>query len=516
MVRQMLSLLRENGITAGRVGIRLKALAKPELIGWLLVVGAVTLRLREYAAYLSLGNDEAALARNIADRSFSGLTQPLDFHQAAPILFLFIQKIFVLAFGNRDLVLEIFPLVSGLLAVYLFHRIAREHFGTAGLLATFAFAISGSLVLYSANPKQYSSDAMLTLLLVYLAMRCIDDRSRAREFLVLGFVGAVAIWVSHPSALVLAGIGAAIGIEKLSRRDFKKLAWCMALGAAWAASLGIDYLVSLRHMTMDPYLTKYWQGAFMPLPPWSNPRWFLDTYMALVSVSFSTAAAFSAVLCFGLILAGGVSLWVRKRTLALVIILPFVMSLAASGLQKYPLQYRFLVFLVPLIYLLLAEGLWRIYLVLPGRNRTLALASTALLFLIVLSPAIIAAKRNFFKPARLWDMRAAVEYIGNNWKPGDAVLVSGGGETFAYYASSQGLKTGYTLIDTSHRIIRYRLFMEDLEVLAGRGACAWIVFAHFEKNGDYARYDSYIGKHASVQDMFQTGYARVDLCSIER
>jgi hypothetical protein len=198
-----------------------------------------------------------------------------------------------------------------------------------------------------------------------------------------------------------------------------------------------------------------------------------------------------------------------------VIVLPFIMAFIASALQKYPLQYRFLVFLAPFIYLLMAEGLARIYSLVAGRNRALALACCAALFLIVLSPAMIAAKRNFFKPARYWDMRAAVEFIGKNWQDGDTVLVSGGGETFAYYALSEGLNARDTLIDTSHRIIRYRTFMEDLETLKDRDR-VWIVFANFEKGGDYTRYASYIGKHSRIEKVFQTGNARVYLSDLTR
>src|SRR5512142_2527553 len=100
-------MLRETGRKAleTRMGERLQALLDSNLIWAAVIGGGVLLRLRQFQVNLSFGNDEAALARNIVERSFAGLTQPLSYRQGAPILFLFIQKTFFLIFGNKDLVL---------------------------------------------------------------------------------------------------------------------------------------------------------------------------------------------------------------------------------------------------------------------------------------------------------------------------------------------------------------------------------------------------------------------------
>ena len=88
---------------------RLKLMAKPERIGWLLVAVGIILRIRQYLANRSLWGDETSLAVNIVSRSFIGLTEPLGFHQAAPVGFLFIEKILILLFGNTEYILRLFP-----------------------------------------------------------------------------------------------------------------------------------------------------------------------------------------------------------------------------------------------------------------------------------------------------------------------------------------------------------------------------------------------------------------------
>src|SRR5512145_598794 len=94
---------------------------------WAIVVIGVILRVRQYFSGRSLWGDEAAIAFNLAQRSFVDLTRPLDYEQGAPIGFLFTEKLLILVFGNIDQVMRLFPLFSGILAVYLFYRIARSH-----------------------------------------------------------------------------------------------------------------------------------------------------------------------------------------------------------------------------------------------------------------------------------------------------------------------------------------------------------------------------------------------------
>jgi len=70
--------------------------------------------------------DEASLALNIVNRTFSELTIPLDYNQGAPIGFLFIEKFIILILGNKDYILRLFPIISGMLSVYLIYLIAKK------------------------------------------------------------------------------------------------------------------------------------------------------------------------------------------------------------------------------------------------------------------------------------------------------------------------------------------------------------------------------------------------------
>ena len=81
-------------------------------LGALLLTGAL-LRLWQYGSNSSLWLDEAALARNIIDRSPSELLNPLVYGQVAPIGFLLIQKTMISVAGASDIHCALFRSHAG-------------------------------------------------------------------------------------------------------------------------------------------------------------------------------------------------------------------------------------------------------------------------------------------------------------------------------------------------------------------------------------------------------------------
>ena len=81
------------------------------------------LRLRQYLTGRSLWADEAMLALNIVTRDFAGMFQPLDYDQGAPIGFLLVEKLFHALLGKHELALRLFPLLVGLISLWLFYRL---------------------------------------------------------------------------------------------------------------------------------------------------------------------------------------------------------------------------------------------------------------------------------------------------------------------------------------------------------------------------------------------------------
>ena len=205
-----------------------------------------------------------------------------------------------------------------------------------------------------------------------------------------------------------------------------------------------------------------------------------------------------------------IALWFRQRALAWIVLSTFVVALAASALHLYPLRFRLLLFLLPMVYLLLAEGIRRIFQLTSRFGASPAWLLSAAVCVGLLWPSLVDAKRTLVQPVRLYEMRGLVQHVQENWNDGDGILVSGGGETFAYYSESLGLKPGAIIIDTNHRIIRYQSYLDYLDRLSANGR-VWVIFAHFEDDPSYTRYSDYLEKQGVVDHAEIIGFARLYL-----
>jgi len=126
---------------------------------WIIVgIGAI-LRVLQFLHNRSLTEGEAPLAMNIVHRSYSELIQALDYIQPAPVGFSIIEKLFVEIFGNNEFALRLFPLIAGLVSLFLFLKLAKISISQKALpIALILFAVGDHLIYFSSEVKQYSSD----------------------------------------------------------------------------------------------------------------------------------------------------------------------------------------------------------------------------------------------------------------------------------------------------------------------------------------------------------------------
>src|SRR5512137_1962180 len=125
----------------------------------LLFLAGILLRLRQYLTGRSLWVDEAMLALNIVNRNFAELFKPLDYDQGAPLGFLLVEKLFNLLLGRSEYGLRLFPLLVGILSIWLFYRLLKRVTTGAGMIAALAlFVFNPRLIYYSSEVKQYIVD----------------------------------------------------------------------------------------------------------------------------------------------------------------------------------------------------------------------------------------------------------------------------------------------------------------------------------------------------------------------
>ncbi len=83
----------------------------------------ILVRLIQYLNNRSLWLDEASLALNIINRSYGELAQTLDHNQAAPLGFLWLEKLSTQIWGNNEYSLRLLPFIASILALGVFYRL---------------------------------------------------------------------------------------------------------------------------------------------------------------------------------------------------------------------------------------------------------------------------------------------------------------------------------------------------------------------------------------------------------
>ncbi len=446
-------------------------------IALVIVICLVGLFLRAYLYGLnrSLWFDEAELARNLVNRSFIDLLKPLDSNQGAPIGFLLLQKAVISLLGSRDYILRLVPLLAGLASVPLIYLVSKQYGGQLFSCISLAlFAVSPRPVHYSSELKQYSTDLLAALVLLLIVPKCLEGKPKPRALVALGIAGAVAIWLSHPSLFVLAGIAVTLAVVFAVRRDSRRFWGLIGIGAVWLISLGLLYFISLRHLASNDALASYWSGSFAPIPSWSNLGWYYDAWSGLLK---DPAALPVGVITVGLMIVGIFSLAIGRLPLMSILVSPFLLTLIASALGKYPFSGRLLIFLVPLLLLLVAAGVDRVRVALLKVNGLLAWLVTASLVIYLLWGPLTTAYENLESPPLGEHIKPAMSYLSQGYQDTDLIYLYIGAEpAFAFYAPLYGFDRDDYIVgvwarnDPTH-------YLEDVDKLRGNPR-VWFVFSH--------------------------------------
>ncbi|HEX6750518.1 MAG TPA: glycosyltransferase family 39 protein [Longimicrobium sp.] len=439
----------------------------------------VLLRLGQYAVSRALWLDEALLATNFLRRGFLGLAQPLDRGPTAPLGFLWLEKAASLAIGSSEYALRLVPLLAGLATLLLLPRVARRYVSRPALpLAVALVALAPFLVYYSSEVKPYAFDALASVALLGLAASAARRRGDGRTMATFALAGAALVWLSQPAVFVLAGAGLCLGLRALRLRDRRWIAMLAATAAVWIVSFAGAYLVSRRQLIDPEYMRAFWRSGFLPLRPRTVMDWTWIPRMATRvfreplgilgrdPTPLSVVAAAAAALAFAL---GCAWMWRHGRRFRLALLVsPMLLAIVASAAEVYPFGStaqaggRVLIFLIPSLAFIVAEGVAALPRMLPRAAGRIAFALAALL---VLLPA--ASYAAFSVPQLRGEIKPLLEYANQQRRPGDVMYVYYNGlPSFEYYAGRYGWDAAHTVRGVCARL-RPQAYVEDLARLRG-------------------------------------------------
>ena len=229
-------------------------------------------------------------------------------------------------------------------------------------IAVGLFAVSDDLIYFSSELKQYSTDVAAGLVCTLMGMEMSARPATRGRVVALAAAGATIVWFSHPSVFVLAGVGTVLLVSAAAERGWRGALIPSAVGLVWGASFAAVYAISMDQLGHRRDMWGFWEFAFPPMPPASlwDATWVLRrfAYLFVNPLNFETplGTRLSALPALGLFVAGCLSSGKRDKALFGMLALPVLFVLLASCLRLYPFHGRLVLFLVPSLLLLIAEG----------------------------------------------------------------------------------------------------------------------------------------------------------------
>lgn len=433
-------------------------------VGLIILIGAAA-RIRQYIFNRALWGDEAALALNIIKRGYLDLFKPLDYSQAAPSLFLLATKLLTEIFGYSEYVLRFIPLLASIISLLLFWYLSNKLFDKYMVpIAVGLLAFGGSAIYYSDEFKQYPVDVMVTIIILILAFNVYKNNFNLKSSLILGGAGSVLVWLSHTSVFVLSAVTVSLFLSVLMKEKFKsikKIFYIVYAALMWGISFLAGYFFIVR-ATAHSGLYTFWASYFAPMPIRSmgNLLWYSETLFATIKIPISIY--FPGIVIF-LLFAGFVGFIKKKdKLLFFSILFTFIFLLAASMLKAYPVYERFILFTLPVFYLLIAGGIEELS---TNTNKKNVIIIIFLVLLIFIQPFGSTA-RSFFQPKLRTETRPLVEYILKNWSEGDMVYVYYTSQyPFLYYTRDEKIEyiIGVESRDDTDK------YLKEIGSLDGRG-----------------------------------------------
>jgi hypothetical protein len=340
----------------------LRAASLRRWIGFFVLLGLFA-RVMRYALRFPLWDDESFLCVNFVSRSYAELLRPLDYHQVAPLLFLWIERTAVRLFGFSELVLRLFPFACSIASVLLFRRTASRLLSGLGLLLAVAiFAVSYPGIRYAAEAKPYGSDLFVSLALLALTVEYLERRD-SRRLWWLACLTPLAIGLSYPAVFAAGGLSLVIG-ACLWRHGGPRSEWraWTVWNAALVAGFGFCFWLSGRVQAgaESEFMTRFWQVHFPPArQPWKLPYWLLQTHASDFLAYPVGGPNWASSLTLIFVLVGIWRFWKRRNGVLLGLLLaPCGLHFLAALLQKYPYggHVKFSQYAAPAICCLTAAG----------------------------------------------------------------------------------------------------------------------------------------------------------------
>ncbi|MDP1892423.1 MAG: glycosyltransferase family 39 protein [Gemmatimonadaceae bacterium] len=390
------------------------------IVAWIAIVLGVVARAWALSQRGSLWLDEASLAMNVLTRGFGELLQPLDWGQAAPVGFLWIERALSSHAEVPDSWLRIVPWCAGVVLPWLLWRLGRRMVGTgAGALAAVAGAGSLMALRYSTEAKPYASDAAVAAVLMLLACEAAAEPQSMRRWWALAAAMVLAVPLSLPAVFVIAAVAVALAASaEVRAARGARLVALPALALA-AATFGALWISTYSAGAANPSLRAYWAPVMLDLGADDRAIRVVRVFMELTWIPLRWTGSLLGTAAGSALWIGGLVFVARRRGAdALLLAGPALFAMGASVLGAYPLSDRLAFFAVPGVWVAQAAALVAMRNRLLASRSIVANARAAAVFVVVASVGLAIwqatdADRFLRNPGQLEPTRALFAMVDN-------------------------------------------------------------------------------------------------------
>ncbi len=442
----------------------------------------------QYFSGRSIWLDEARVALNVIERSYIGLLEPLHSNQVAPILFLWVERLFVDVFGANDLSLRLFPLLAYVITAIVFYKIVN-HLSKDGkfiFVAITLFAFCQPIIYFSSELKQYMLDVCIACIALYIIIK--PYRSVFQKILVLSFFGILSIGLSNIAVVVLFTIGL-YGWYTIFKQGKKVFNYMIIPIGVWGIVFGLYYMFFISGHPNRSMMMPFWEYAFMPSNPFSQEFWIwcYDRYrMTFGRIMGANPKIPFLYHMYGAVFFIGVYAFAKAKKWALLFLLlfPILTHLGLSLFELYPYERRVALYIQPLLALVCAKGFVAVITTIQEQwplLKKVGMLSYSVpgLFLLIITLYTFPKEREEFKKS--------YTHIKTHIRETDKILLSPSTDNaWEYYKSIGYIQLKNRVLNSGYHRSDFNKHIQELDTLSGR---VWYLFSH-----------DYIDKHTDTRE----------------
>ncbi len=333
---------------------RLDWLRQPAVGIWVVVLLGLAFRSYHFLRQPSVWHDEAAVLVNVIERGFFELLGPLRFSEAAPPLFLWLEKCVALGLGERVPLLRLVPFLASCASLVLMVPLARLLLSSRGVFwAVLLFAVSEQMAWHACEAKPYALDVFAATLLLYLFCRW-RAWPVSQQLLCHALLAPVLLTLCYPACFLYGGLLVAFLPAVWRERQFASGAAYTLLGAVVAGTF-LGVVLPIARLQHDEAMASCWVPFFPDWNhPWTVPLWVMRASLEVLRYCFKPCGQ----VLIGFVLLGAANWWrTDARPRLLLSLVPVGLALLAALVGRYPYGgARVMLYAAPGLLLLIAQG----------------------------------------------------------------------------------------------------------------------------------------------------------------